>query len=322
MTLCFLFDKIHFPRVYLPMGDYDKELLEGEIERLIALNDKSYDTQHLINILRFLEYRLPLDGILEYPTAGDAIFGNDDKQLSSLVGAIYRATYPPRPNFHPTFRPSFTKALPGSGREEITYAGEFYYQAGAIAYAAEHQLPLLDDGSFLPLPFRAQYKDNAGSLSALLALESVSLVLPELPLMTPQELVDFRVENVKELRNFRASMLRYAKVLNNLIAEDASDESVQRKTKFLVETEIAPAVHDLERDLNNPNRPWRKRMADTVKVVSSVIPGLLTGGLVGQTAAEGIRNAALSELEARGDKQEAAKRDGLYYLLKARAKRP
>jgi hypothetical protein len=30
-VLCFLFDKIHFPNAYLPMGDYDKEDLQKEI---------------------------------------------------------------------------------------------------------------------------------------------------------------------------------------------------------------------------------------------------------------------------------------------------
>jgi hypothetical protein len=34
-VLCFLFDKIHFPNVYLPMGGYDKKALREEIKRLV-----------------------------------------------------------------------------------------------------------------------------------------------------------------------------------------------------------------------------------------------------------------------------------------------
>jgi hypothetical protein len=82
---------------------------------------------------------------------------------------------------------------------------------------------------------------------------------------------------------------------------------------------INPALHDLNRDLMNPNRPWYKRMADGARIVSSLGVGYATGGLLGSTVADSIKAAALSELEAKGDRQEAAKRNGLYYLLKARA---
>ena len=141
--------------------------------------------------------------------------------------AIYDAHYPPRENFEPSFRGGHAKGLPQS-EESVLYLGDFYYQASAINYAARHHLPLLDDGSWLRLPFHAPYKDNAPSLAALLAIESAGLVLPDLPLMTAQELVDFRMENIKELQNFRASMLRYAKTLNAEISEGASIEEVHR----------------------------------------------------------------------------------------------
>jgi hypothetical protein len=319
ITLCFLFDKIHFPGVYLPKGDYDKELLQREIDRLAALTPKDGGTERLIGMLRFLEYRLPLDGILEYPSSREALFqlGND-KSHSKLAHAIYDVHFRPRPNWEPTFETGHTKGLPGSD-EAIVYEGNFYYQATAITYAAERQLPLLDDGSSWALPFSARYKDDAQSLATLLAAESVGLVMPDLPLMTAQELVDFRIENVKELKNFRSSMLRYAKALNAQIADDPSADEVRRKTEFFVKTEIAPALHDLKRDLDNPNRPWHKRVTEGFKIVSAVGLNFLTGGLVGQTAAEGVKNAMLSELEGKGDKQEAAKHNGLYYLLRARA---
>src|SRR5262249_33073044 len=144
---------------------------------------------------------------------------------AKLAQAIYDVHFPPRENFEPFFTPTCVKGLPESD-ESIVYAGDFFYQAGAIDYAAQNELPLLDDGSGLVLPFRAPYKDNARSLATLLAVESVALVLPDLPPLTAQELVDFNVENVKELRNFRASMLRYARTLNEQISEDPSVEEV------------------------------------------------------------------------------------------------
>jgi hypothetical protein len=71
------------------------------------------------------------------------------------------------------------------------------------------------------------------------------------------------------------------------MSEGASAEEVNRKAKFIVETEINPALHDLNRDLQNPNRPWHKRMIEGAKIASSIVVGVLSGGLVGQTAAEG-----------------------------------
>jgi len=177
-VLCLVFDKIHFPGVYLPKGDYDTELLWQEIARLEALEQRSYETDRLIGILRFLEYRLPLDGILEYPSPQESIFGGGkDEQSTKLLRAIYDAHFPPRENFEPYFDSASIKGLPGSN-EAVAFAGDFCYQAGAITYAAQKQLPLLDDGSGLALPFRARYKDNAPSLAALLAVESMGLVLP------------------------------------------------------------------------------------------------------------------------------------------------
>jgi hypothetical protein len=116
-------------------------------------------------------------------------------------------------------------------------------------------------------------------------------------------------------------MLRYAKILNTQISENASIEELTPKIRFLIETEINPALYDLNRDLTNPNRPWHKRLTEGGTTVFSIVLAILTGGFVGQTAAEGIRNAVLSELEGKGLKEEVAKRNGLYYLLKARNRR-
>jgi hypothetical protein len=315
-VLCLLFDKIYFPNAYLPMGDYDRTLLANEIVRLDQLNPPGRGTKKLVGILRFLEYRQALDGILEYPSQRDEIHRTRTGE-EKLAMTIYDAHYPPRENFHPHFDSATTKGLPES-EEAISFAGDFYYQAGAILFATGKRLPLLDDGSGLTLPFRAPYKDNAKALAALIAVESVGLVLPEIPIMAPQELVEFRMENKKELQSFRASMLKFTKTVNAQISEDTSPEELKKKIKFLVESEIGPSLHDLGRDLRNPNRPWGKRIVEGVRVQSSMVTGFLTGGLLGGAAAEAVLKTILSELEAKGDKEEAAKKNGLYYLLKAK----
>jgi hypothetical protein len=316
-AMCLVFDKVHFPNVYLPRGGYDTDSLNREISRLEGLSPQDHDTAVLIGLLKYLDYWKPLEGIFVYPSAAGSIFGGKDDQRGKLMRMIYDANYAPRTNFEPHFNSASVKGLPES-EESLEYAPTFAYHAGAIIYASQMQLPLLDDGSGLQLPFRAQYKDNAQSLSAMIALEAAALTLPDLPLLTPREIVEFRMENTKELHAYRSAMLRYANVLNSRLDENATDEDVAKKIGFLVETEIKPALHDLNRDLVNPNRPWYKRMSDVGKIAASVTMGVMTAGLAGQTVAQGLTNIALAELEGRGGKIDTAKRNGLYYLLRAR----
>lgn len=47
-------------------------------------------------------------------------------------------------------------------------------------------------------------KDDAPALAALIPLESAAaVVLPNLLLLVPREIIDFRFENVRELQSFR-----------------------------------------------------------------------------------------------------------------------
>jgi hypothetical protein len=83
-----------------------------------------------------------------------------------LARRIYDVNYPPRENFEPFFETASTKGLPESD-ESISFAGDFYYQANAIMFSGQRDIPLIDDGSWLPLPFKAQYKGKARSLATL-----------------------------------------------------------------------------------------------------------------------------------------------------------
>jgi hypothetical protein len=317
-TLCVVFDKIYFPKVHLPLGGYDKIGLQHEIARLTALNDKSYETGQLINVLKFLEWRNTLDGILEYPSPDSIFEKTDSDHIQKMVRMIYDVNFPPRENFEPMFSSGSSKSLPG-GEESVDFAGEFFYQAEALSYSAERNIPAIDDGSGLPLPFKAKFKDRVQPLSAIMAIESLKAVMPKLPILTPQEIVEFRMENKVELKNFRAAMLRLSGALNGQLSEDSSNEEVQRKSKFIVETQVVPSLHDLNRDLQNPNRAWYKRFIDGASIASSVAVGIFSGGIVGTTAADGLKKILASELEAKGDKAASVKRNGLYYLVRAQA---
>ena len=314
-TLCFVFDKIYFPCVHLPLGDYDKNDLLREITRLRELNDNSRETAQLIWMLQFLEARNTLDGILEYPSPASIFSSTRSDKIHKSARIIYDANFLTRENFEPSFSSGYSKALPGS-EQSVDYAGDFFYQAEALAFAAERQIPVLDDGSGLALPFKAKYKDQVQSLSTIMAIESIRAVLPELPILKPREIVEFRMENLKELKNFRAAMLRLTGTLNSQIADNSSDQDVQRKAKVIVETEVIPALHDLKQDLSNPNRAWHRRWIDGVGIASSLAIGTFFGPL-GAAAVNGVKNLVTSELEGKGNKLAAAKRNGLYYLIRA-----
>ena len=319
-TLCFVFDKIYFPAVDLPLGGFDKDALQKEIARLRALNNNSYETQRLISILSFLDWRYTLDGILEYPSP-EASFGvANSEEIARVARKIYDVHYPPRENFQPAFETASTKGLPG-GEASVSFAGDFFYQAQAISFSAEKNIPLIDDGSTWQLPFRARYKDLVAPLTAVLCLESVRAAMPLLPILGPREIVEFRMENKKELQSFRAAMLRLAAELNKQISDGISAAEFAKKAKVVVDTEIVPSLHELNNDLQNPNRAWHKRLVDGVGIMSSVFIANVTGGLLGTTLADGLQKALGSEVAAKADKNSRLSQNGLYYLIKAQALR-
>lgn len=313
-ALCLLYDKVHFPGAYLPLGDYDRERLVREIERLSTLNPQTKDIQELVHVLSFLETRQKLDGILEYPTSLLEVFGSDE-QSRELMWSIAVATSSKTAKLETRhLDTSHSKALPG-GDAVSAWRGHYAYQAGAIRYAREHSLPLLDDCSGIPLPFRAQLRGDAKAIAATAALESVSMVLDGLPMLPVSDLLQFREENAKELRNYRAAMLRCANAINAKLPEEPSDESLRRVVSFYIDSEILPALHELKGDLNNPNRSWRQRAADLGTISATVFFGFLTGGIFGTTLSDGFKQVMKSELDHNAQRNDSTRRNGLYYLL-------
>jgi hypothetical protein len=62
-VLSIVFDKIHFPGVYIPKGDYDPAALEAEIERLRRLPPTTRGVDELVGMLSFVPLRLPFRGV-------------------------------------------------------------------------------------------------------------------------------------------------------------------------------------------------------------------------------------------------------------------
>ena len=243
--------------------------------------------------------------------ASDAIPGT---MVADIANAIHGA--PPK-GFVPTFSTNYHKGLPG-GNEHVTYPGNYHYLAGAILESSRRGVPLLNDEPSLPIPGLEQSTphDKAKVLSAILAIECTKLVLPPTPVLRPEDIMEFREANAGLLRGFRKSMFRYAADLNGKIS-GLSIEDFEHKTRFFIETEIVPAMDDLRNTLNDPARPWHKRAVEAVKVIPSIAGAYFTGGTSAVLIKVLTAYAAqfFVEIAAHGDKQEALKRSGLYYLL-------
>jgi hypothetical protein len=318
-----VFDKVYFPGVYLPKDGFDEAALDREIARLEALPDArtDYDTALLIGVLKMAKHARTLDGFCVFTNTREEPFEASKSIPAKMVADISDAIHgPPLEDFIPSFSTNNHKGLPG-GDEHVTYPGTYHYLAGAILESAKLGVPLLNDQPGLPIPGIEQTtpQDKAKVLSAILAIECTKLMLPPTPVLHPADIMEFRAANTELLRGFRKSMLRYAADLNGKIGR-LSREDFEHKTRFFIETQIVPAMDDLRMTMNDPARPWHKRAIDSVKVVPSIAGAYFTGGTsaVLIKALTAYASQFFVELAAHGDKQEALKRSGLYYLLQLR----
>jgi hypothetical protein len=312
-----VFDKVYFPGVHLPTGGFDQAELDKEIARIVEVRrGKPTRDPNLVGILSFVKHARTLQGFCVFTSDGK-IGLNDIPHR--MVDDLYQAIHGPHPEgWHPDFHTNFSKAMPGS-EEATLYPGDYHYLAGALLHSAKTGIPLLNDTPGLPVPLISdgQEGDKAKHLAAMLAIECAKLALPELPLLWPEDLMEFRVENRAELRVFRRSLLRYAGELDAKLG-DVRPEEIEATTKFFVRTEIAPALDELRAKMNAPARPWYKRAIDAVRVVPKVSPSFYTMDIktiLGAVLA-GYLPQLFTELAAIGEKRETLKKSGLYYLLR------
>jgi hypothetical protein len=315
-----VFDTVYFPGVYLPKGGFDEAELDREIARLEGLPIAGdSETSLLIGVMKLAKHAKELSGFCEFTGSRENPFHTKEDIPGRMVSEIFEAMHgPPPPGFIPSFSTNHHKALAGSD-EHITYPGDYHYLAGAIIDSARRGIPLLNDLPGIPIPGIEDTTpvDKAKILSSIIAIECTRLVLPETPILHPADIMEFREANTVWLRGFRRSMLRYAADLNGKIA-GLSVEDFREKTRFFIDTEIAPAMDELRSAMNDPARPWFKRAVDAAKIFPSVAGAFLAGSPAAALAMAITKSAEqfFVEVAAHGDKKEALKRSGLYYLLK------
>lgn len=316
-----VFDKVYFPGVYLPKGGFEQRELDQEIDRIASL-DGPHRSERFLPILQFARHVRTLDGFCVFTGDRENPFDASHEIPQQMLRDIYDAIHGPAPsNWTPMFMTNFHKVIPGSD-EHVTYPGDYHYLAGAFLESTRTGIPLLCDIPGLPVPGLdgSSPVHDAKSLSAILAIECAKIALPEVPLLRPADLMEFRAENAALLRVFRRSMLRYAADLQGAI-KDASVEEIQRATNFFVLTEIVPVLDELRASMDRPATPWWKRAVNFVRILPELGTNFMTmePNVAIAKALATYAGQFFTEVIAEGDKREALKRSGLYYLLQLQA---
>jgi len=128
-----VFDRIHFPGVYIPKEGYDTKALIKEIQRIEKLGVSRYDDEILIHVLRIVLLAKDLEGVCYFTATKDKLFDAAvDERTSEVVNSLYELIYgPAKKDFTPIFSTNHTKGLPDSD-ECIFYPGSFHYPANAL----------------------------------------------------------------------------------------------------------------------------------------------------------------------------------------------
>jgi hypothetical protein len=318
-TLGLVFDKLHFPGVYLPKDGFSQADLDAEIKRIADLRaTHRFRDDGLLSILSFVRHVNTLDGFCTFNSDFEGIFGNKNIP-QDLVHKIYNALHGPNPpGWHPMFDSAHSKELPGS-RESVTYLGTYHYFASAVITSAQMGLPLINDVAEIPMGGSSSYRDDAQALAALLALRCATLIMPRIPVLQPHELMEFRAEHKSNMAAFRREMFKLAAQLNEDI-KSATPEEVEKKAEFFIKTTIIPQLDELANLLNNPRRGWMTRLGDIVKFSPHLISAYGTGG--GWAALTSILSGLVpdfvnKELQAE-DRKKSQINSGLHYLLQIR----
>jgi hypothetical protein len=316
-----IFDKVHFPNVYLPTSGYDPEAVRKEADRIAALGLRDYNTAVLVSALRFLPLVKDLDGFCVFTGQEGQLFGNVDKMRAiDLVKALDEEIFgPPKPGFHPTYETGFHKALPDN-EQYIDYPGTLHYPATAMIYASGKKIPLINDNPNLPVPALGGVgaKDNARLLTTILAMECANLVLPRIRVLHPREIMEMREELSKHLQPFRLGLLKLSAELNKAISSTSSREEIIRAACFIVETEVQPTLIELKASIEAPSKRWYNRALEVAKQVPELAASFAT---MPTNVAIAKVLAALGSILVDMQSEEAGKRasrSGMYYLLKLR----
>lgn len=318
--LSFVFDRIHFPAVYVPTAGVI-DLAETRKERLrlmqLALGDAG--SGHLIGALWAAENIEYLGEFCRF--CGSPGFENLDSETHPLALDLEELIFGPRAEgVIPIQQGNSVKGLPGKDSILSQVSLPFWsdYCANALIYSVKNRIPLIADDPRIPIPaLPSSPKNDTKLLSTLLTIECVKLVLPKIKPLEPQELRDFRSETAKYVKPFRLSMLKMSKELNAAISSEMKMSEVQAEAKSLVESTVYPELSELEKIIHDPAKPWYKRVVDVAMMgpeICTSFSSLPTNLALAKTLCKII--GTLADLrDEQLEKEKKLSRTGLHFLL-------
>ncbi|MQR02578.1 hypothetical protein [Glaciimonas soli] len=317
--LAVVFDRIHFPDVYLPVDGFDSKDVLKEANRIEAYGFTDYDTTLLVGALRCLPMMNDLKQFCHFTGSNtfDAKFGPETVQL---VDALELEVFGPRPeNFIPTYQTIHSKGLPDNN-DCIVYPGALFYPANAIVYATQNGLPLVNDNMHLPVPAFGgnDAVHNTKLLATIMAMECVKFALPNVRALTPKEIIELRAELSKYLAQFRRSLLGLAATLNSQISKSDSYEDIMKAATFIVQTEVEPSLAELRDALEGTEQDWYKRTFDLAKeapLLATMYATMPRAAVIAKVLI--MLGGVFVDSRAGAASQKNASRSGMYYLLRA-----
>lgn len=320
--MSFIFDRIHFPAVYVPAkGVIDVAETRKERLRLMQLTRNDAGSGHLIGTLWAAENIEYLGEFCMF--SGAPGFENLDPETHPLALDLEELIFGPRgEGFIPIQQGNSVKGLPSRGQDSILsqVSLPFWsdYCANALIYSAKNQIPLIADDPRIPVPaLPSSPKNDTKLLSTILTIECVKLVLPKIRPLEPQELRDFRSETAKYVKPFRLSMLKMSKELNAAISSDMQMREVQAAAKSLVESTVYPELRELEKIVHDPAKPWYSRVVDVAMLSPEIctnFSSLPTGLALAKTLCKIIGTLA-NLRDEQLEKEKKLSRTGLHFLL-------
>jgi hypothetical protein len=326
-NLGLIFDRLYFPGVYMPPPGFDRKAVEKEIQRIISHFQGRLDpnTRQLLDCMSFALHYKDVAEFCIFPGKTDRL-EQFECLVHDVVNQLELMVFGPRPEGEIPVQHGgpWVKGLAGDDPmlHQLRAPDTIYYPANALVFAAQRNLPLINDLEWLPVPgIPVDPKANAKLLATILTMESVSLVLPRLKPLQPTALRDFREELAPHIKPFRVAMLKLSKELNVAIQAGAPLGEVQKQARFLVQTDVYPKLAELDAVIQNPHKHWYRRAVDLAKAAPELAANFATLP-VGHAVAKLLMKIAGVLADVRDEqlsREKLVASTGLYYLLKLKA---
>jgi len=178
----------------------------------------------------------------------------------------------------------FTPGRPG-GTEEEEFNRYVRLQITAMAMQAckaHEAVPVTDDPNW-PIPASLLSHLDVLRFAKLqataLAIESLKISLPSIAPLRDDEILEARDRLHEELVRFRIAMLALSPALRSGLESEASMPEIMREAKYIAETQIRPALVDIQRRLDTEKgRFWRRLVLKGAGILPQFIVNWVSKG--------------------------------------------